>query len=155
MWSAAAWLRPKWHRTPTPRPLVAERGITTVIPSRNGRELLAAQLPGIVDQSVAVPHEIAVVDNGSDDGTVGWLAARYPSVRAIVSPSPLSFARAVNRGIAAARYSHVCLLNNDMLLEPGFFDRAGARSMQSPTFSAPPPRSAFPPEFAAKRPARP
>jgi hypothetical protein len=27
----------------------------------------------------------------------------------------------VNRGIEAARYSRVCLLNNDMLLEPGFF----------------------------------
>ena len=38
-----------------------------------------------------------------------------------VSPRPLSFAAAVNRGIARARYSHVCLLNNDMLLEPGFF----------------------------------
>ena len=38
-----------------------------------------------------------------------------------VSPGPLSFARAVNRGIARARYSHVCLLNNDMLLDPGFF----------------------------------
>ena len=35
--------------------------------------------------------------------------------------APLSFARAVNRGIARARYSHICLLNNDMLLEPGFF----------------------------------
>ena len=34
---------------------------------------------------------------------------------------PLSFAAAVNRGIARARYSHICLLNNDMLLEPGFF----------------------------------
>src|SRR5581483_3262548 len=32
-----------------------------------------------------------------------------------------SFARAVNRGIAAARRSHVCLLNNDMLVEPGLF----------------------------------
>ena len=27
----------------------------------------------------------------------------------------------MNRGIARARYSHVCLLNNDMLIEPGFF----------------------------------
>jgi GT2 family glycosyltransferase len=42
-------------------------------------------------------------------------------VRAIVSEPPLSFSRAVNLGIAAARHSRVCLLNNDMLLEPGFF----------------------------------
>ena len=49
----------------------------------------------------------------------------------MVSPAPLSFARAVNRGIAAARYSHVCLLNNDMLLEPGFF-AALLRAFDSP-----------------------
>jgi GT2 family glycosyltransferase len=122
MIAAAAWLRPKWQRTPTPRPAGAPRGITTVIPSRNGRELLAAQMPGIVEQSVAVPHEIVVVDNGSEDATVQWLAERYPRIRAVVSAAPLSFSQAVNRGIASARYSHVCLLNNDMLLEPGFFD---------------------------------
>jgi GT2 family glycosyltransferase len=38
-----------------------------------------------------------------------------------ISAAPLSFARAVNRGIALARFSHVCLLNNDMLVDPGFF----------------------------------
>ena len=49
-------------------------------------------------------------------------AAAWPQVRIEVSRDPpLSFARAVNRGIARARYSHICLLNNDMLLEPGFF----------------------------------
>jgi len=63
-----------------------------------------------------------VVDNGSEDGTAEWLARRYPDVRTIVSAAPLSFAAAVNRGIAAARYSHVCLLNNDMQAAPGFFD---------------------------------
>jgi GT2 family glycosyltransferase len=43
-----------------------------------------------------------------------------------VSAEPLSFAAAVNRGIRRARYSHVCLLNNDMLLEPGFFAALGS-----------------------------
>jgi glycosyltransferase involved in cell wall biosynthesis len=37
------------------------------------------------------------------------------------SPQALSFAAAVNRGIRRARYRYVCLLNNDMVLEPGFF----------------------------------
>jgi glycosyltransferase involved in cell wall biosynthesis/GT2 family glycosyltransferase len=50
-----------------------------------------------------------------------FLAARYSSVRLEQHPEPLSFARSVNHGIKLARYSHVCLLNNDMLLEPGFF----------------------------------
>lgn len=117
----AAAVRPKWHRTPAPPSATVEPGISVVIPSRNGRALLETGLPTIVSQAFPLPVEILVVDNGSDDDTVAWLAEHYPAARAIVSPAPLSFARAVNRGIDAARYSHVCLLNNDMVLEPGFF----------------------------------
>ena len=96
-------------------------GVSLVIPSRNGRRLLEAQLPGVVRDLAAFPAEILIVDNGSDDGTAGWLRAAWPQTLVEVSAQPLSFARAVNRGIARARYSHICLLNNDMLLEPGFF----------------------------------
>lgn len=119
--SLAAWLRPKFHRTPThvPRPLPL--GISTVIPSRNGRHLLEAQFPTLLDQRSGAAQELVIVDNGSDDSTVEWLRLHHPEIRVEFSAAPLSFARAVNRGIAAARYSHVCLLNNDMLLEPGFF----------------------------------
>ena len=96
-------------------------GISVVIPSRNGKDLLAAQMAGIVRELQAIPSEIVVVDNGSGDGTAEWLGCSFPQVALEVSESPLSFARAVNRGIARARFSHVCLLNNDMILEPGFF----------------------------------
>ena len=93
-------------------------GVSVVIPSRNGRELLARLLPGLVAER---PGEIIVVDNGSQDGTAEWLAAEWSAQVCIVQHSePLSFARAVNRGIAAAHLSHVLMLNNDMLVEPGF-----------------------------------
>ncbi len=92
------------------------RGISVVIPSRNGRDLLETCLPPIA----ADASEIIVIDNGSDDGTVEWLAREYPEVVVEHSPEPLAFAVAVNRGIRQARYSHVCLLNNDMVCEPGF-----------------------------------
>jgi GT2 family glycosyltransferase len=68
-----------------------------------------------------LPFEVIVIDNGSADGTAAWLAAEWPGIEVEVWPTPLSFAAAVNRGIARARYSRVCLLNNDMLVEPGFF----------------------------------
>jgi len=90
-------------------------GISVVIPSRNGRDLLATCLPRLQDTD-----EIIVVDNGSNDGTVDFLRESYPGVRIEESPQPLSFSEAVNRGLRRASRSHVCLLNNDMLVEPGF-----------------------------------
>jgi GT2 family glycosyltransferase len=124
----AGWLRqlaPRRSATAANVRPAAPAGISVVIPSRNGKPLLAAQMPGIVRELAGIPPtwlaQLVVVDNGSTDGTAQWLAAEWPQVEVEVSPGPLSFAAAVNRGVARARYSHVCLLNNDMLLEPGFF----------------------------------
>jgi glycosyltransferase involved in cell wall biosynthesis/GT2 family glycosyltransferase len=100
------------------RPL--EPGISLIIPSRSGKELLAAQLPGIV-RELPSAAEIIVVDNGSEDGTAAWLGSVWLQVLVEQSLEPLSFAGAINRGIQRARYSHICLLNNDMLLDGGFF----------------------------------
>jgi O-antigen biosynthesis protein len=115
--------------SPIPHPL--SPGISVIIPSRNGKELLAAQLPGILSDLPAAA-EVIVVDNGSDDGTAAWLQTEHPAVLAEVSAAPLGFARAINRGLARARYARVCLLNNDMLLEPGFFAALDAAFDSSP-----------------------
>jgi GT2 family glycosyltransferase/glycosyltransferase involved in cell wall biosynthesis len=107
--------------SPVPRP----EGISVVIPSRNGFALLEQCLPRLTSMSLSMSPsggatEIIVVDNGTVSAEVDALRAAFPEVVIEHNPEPLSFARAVNRGIARARYSHVCLLNNDMLVEPGF-----------------------------------
>jgi GT2 family glycosyltransferase/glycosyltransferase involved in cell wall biosynthesis len=108
---SASAVKPVLRDAPAQRP----EGISVVIPSRDGLKLLEACLPRIAEAT-----EIIVVDNGSDDGTVEWLRTAFPAVAIEHSAEPLSFARAINRGIAKARYSHVCVLNNDMLVESGF-----------------------------------
>ena len=97
-----------------------QRGISVVIPSRNGRDLLARLLPEVMRQVSETGGEVIVVDNGSDDGTDGFLRECHPDVVLEENREPLSFAAAANRGIRIAAYSHVCLLNNDMVLEGGF-----------------------------------
>ncbi len=115
-WAAWFHLTARWSKPELQAP--QPEGISVVIPSRNGRELLACLLPGLLDQLRAAPHEVIVVDNVSVDGTAAWLPAE---VVLESSPSPLSFAAAVNRGIHRARFRHTLLLNNDMVLEPDFF----------------------------------
>ncbi|MBL8174213.1 MAG: glycosyltransferase [Bryobacterales bacterium] len=117
---AAKQLRRFRSGTPDPAPCPRPEGVSVVVPTRNGKDLVARLLPGVL-ADLPASSEVIVVDNGSDDATAEFLAAEYPSVRVEISAAPLSFAAAVNRGIRAARYSHVCLLNNDMIVERNFF----------------------------------
>ena len=109
-------------RRPGPMPSVALKpGISLIIPTRDGRDLLMNLLPQVMGDLETHTAEVIIVDNGSSDGTAEFLRECYPGIRIESSQSPLSFAEAVNRGIRGARYSHVVLLNNDMIVEPRFF----------------------------------
>ncbi len=58
-----------------------------------------------------------VVDNGSDDGSVGLLEER--GVPHLALPRNIGFAAAVNLGVARTRAATVLALNADTVLEPG------------------------------------
>ncbi|MGD0202026.1 MAG: glycosyltransferase [Bryobacteraceae bacterium] len=118
--AAARLIAARRERPPAAEPRLDD-GVSVVIPSRNGRDLLEKLLPGLLRELNGLPSEVMVVDNGSTDGTAAWLRACHGQVQVEENPEPLSFARAVNRGIRRARYARVMLLNNDMTLEPGFF----------------------------------
>jgi GT2 family glycosyltransferase len=71
--------------------------------------------------------EFLVLDNASTDGTVDRLltfSKEHPSVRLVQSPVNLGFAAAHNRNIEIARGDLVCLLNQDIVLDPDFLQEA-------------------------------
>lgn len=97
--------------------------VSFVIPLFNGLALtreclrtLQATLPA------GLAHEIVFVDDGSTDGTRDWLASLAPSVRVLLNDRNLGFAGACNRGAAAATGELLFLLNNDLVLAPGWFE---------------------------------
>ncbi len=96
-------------------------GISVVIPSRDGLPLLQRLLPGLMRELAGIPSEVIVIDNGSSDGTTEFLRSRYPEIVVDQSAAPLSFAKAVNRGVEKVRFSRTLFLNNDMVLHEGFF----------------------------------
>lgn len=101
-----------------------EPGLSIVIPSWNGRPLLERFLPSVVraaavfESTCRQPAEIIVADDASDDGTDAWLAANFPPVRRERGGEHAGFAPTANRGVRAARYALVYILNNDVALEP-------------------------------------
>jgi len=71
-------------------------------------------------------HEVVVVDNASEDGTVARIRARFPAVRLLAEHENHGFAGGVNRGVAAARGELIALLNPDAVVEPGWLERITA-----------------------------
>jgi GT2 family glycosyltransferase len=65
-------------------------------------------------------HEMIVVDNGSNDGTVEWLRSEHPWVKVIALPENRYFVRGNAAGVAAATRDVLVFLNNDMRVEAGF-----------------------------------
>ncbi len=91
--------------------------ITVVVLNWNGRHLLPTCLSALYAQTFR-DFEVVVVDNGSRDGSVDWLASHYPAVRLIQNSTNLGFATANNQGIRASQAPLVMLLNNDAYLAP-------------------------------------
>lgn len=102
---------PHYSMTPTlPR-------ISVVVVNWNGRRFLQPCLDSLLRQTDC-DYEIILVDNGSTDGSVAFVKARYPTVTVIENPRNEGFARGANLGIRVGRGELVALLNNDAVASP-------------------------------------
>ena len=114
---SAFWAKKRFE----PARPVSKKGASVVIPTWNGIEHLERNLRSVVEAVASnSDHEILVVDNASDDGTVEYLAREFPSVRVLEMGRNLGFGGGSNAGVGAAKNDIVVLLNNDMQVEPGF-----------------------------------
>lgn len=86
-------------------------------------ESLQATLPS------GLAHEIILVDDGSTDGTREWLQSLNPAngpatpFRVMLNERNVGYAVGNNRAVALARGDLLALLNNDLILQPQWFER--------------------------------
>jgi GT2 family glycosyltransferase len=101
--------------------------IFCVVLNWNGQADTEACLASLVVVRVpeGVEFSIVVVDNGSTDGSLETLPARFPGVQFVANGANLRWAGGNNRGLEVARRAGaegVLLLNNDTTVAPDFLE---------------------------------
>lgn len=93
--------------------------VTVIIPNWNGFRFVGLCLESL-HKSLYKNYEIIVVDNGSSDGSVGFIEENYPDVKLVKLKKNIGFAGACNRGIKKSSGDYIFLLNNDVEVEPDY-----------------------------------
>ena len=74
-----------------------------------------------IRECTAIPYELILVDNGCVDGTREYL--RDVPATIITNPTNLGCARAWNQGIKAGGGQVIGILNNDIVVTPGWLEK--------------------------------
>lgn len=100
----------------------------------NGRSLLEKYLPSVVEHSQ--PNTIYVVDNASDDDSVGFVKQEFPDVRLIEFDRNYGYAGGYNLALSQIKEELVILLNSDVRVTAGWCKPLVAAFEQQPKLAA-------------------
>ena len=93
--------------------------VSVIIVNWNTRDLLRACLASL-HQDPNIKHiEIVVVDNASDDDSVGMVRSEFPKVSIIENKSNIGYARAANQALKITCAPYCLLMNSDILVLNG------------------------------------
>jgi GT2 family glycosyltransferase len=95
--------------------------VSIIIVNWNG----LAHLPECLDSLAAQTFrdfEVVLVDNGSEDGSVSFVAEHYPWVKVVPLRENTGFATGNNRGLEHSGGDYIVTLNNDTRAEPDWLE---------------------------------
>lgn len=93
--------------------------LSIIIVSYNVKNHLLACLGSIAAKCHDIAHEIILVDNNSNDGSVEAAKEKYPEIKLIANNVNRGFAAANNQGYEIAAGKYILLLNPDTDVKPG------------------------------------
>ena len=105
--------------------------VSVVVATCNRRSVLARALAS-VDAQRFRDFEVVVVDDGSADGTAGWLRAAHPAVCLVELHTSCGAAAARNRGVERARGEIVAFLDDDDVWHPSYLETQVAQFAAHP-----------------------
>lgn len=133
--NAANKYKEKWKSEPEPRPpssLGFRRGLeekssssyshpktSIVVLTHNRLDVTRPCVTSILENTNN--FELVVVDNASTDGTQAWLES-IGKITLIRNKENAGVPKARNQGIRASKYEYIVLMDNDVMVRPGWLD---------------------------------
>ncbi|MCK5686409.1 glycosyltransferase family 2 protein [bacterium] len=101
--------------------------ISIIVLTYNGLAYTRLFLKSFMAKTTYSSHELIIVDNGSNDGTVDYLnmlkmTRVIPGLKVILNDKNLGYAAGNNVGIKQARDEYILIVNNDVILVPGWIE---------------------------------
>lgn len=90
--------------------------LSIIIVNFNAAGELRECLASVTRHLATVRHEVCVVDNASDDGSVGMVGREFPGVQLVANDDNRGFAAAINQGLARTTGRAVLWLNPDCVV---------------------------------------
>jgi len=98
-----------------------DKRVSVIVLNWNGKRYLEECFLSLLAQT-RPPDEIILVDNGSSDGSVEFVAERFPEVKVIRNGENLGFAEGNNVAIRIAQGDYIVTLNNDTRADPHWLE---------------------------------
>src|SRR5208283_3241541 len=118
--------------------------ISIIIVSWNAKEILLECMKSLIDETDKLHVEIIVVDNASTDGSPEAIKESFPQVYLIQNKENLGFAKANNIGIRHSSGRYICLMNSDVKVLKGCFNKLLDFLDQHPTVGMVGPKEYWP-----------
>ena len=90
--------------------------LSIVIVNWKTKELTAAAIASVFEQTKALLFEVILIDNNSADGSVDALRAQFPQITIVENAANLGFGKANNQGMRLAKGEYIMLLNSDTVV---------------------------------------
>ena len=99
--------------------------LSAVVVNYDAGEAIGRCLASLLESGI---DDIAVVDNGSTDGSVELVRHLEAPLKLIQPSRNLGYGAAVNQGVAATAGEFVFVCNPDLVVEPGAVELFGSRA---------------------------
>jgi len=110
--------------------------VSVIIVGWSTQGLVDNCLASVFKETSGICCEVIYVDNGSTDGSVEMVRAKYPSVRVIANQENTGFVFANNQGIRGSQGRYVLLLNSDTIVLENAIAKAVRFADQHPEAAA-------------------